>query len=71
MTADRRAHVLLVVADPDTGKQLVIPIGQVPIPADRPPLTSDVLDVMRATIERVETRAQFDRIAAQYDGPTP
>ncbi|HJR04380.1 MAG TPA: hypothetical protein VKA83_22250 [Methylomirabilota bacterium] len=74
MTAGRTARVVVALVDDDTGKQILLPIGRVDIPEDRPPLMSDVVAVMRAAIERVEvgrhTREQFEQIVAQY-GDTP
>ena len=71
---ERRARVVVALIDDATGKQILLPIGTVAIPTDRPPLMTQVLDVMRAAIERVETgryhRDTFDQIVANY-GETP
>lgn len=55
----RSARVLVHLVDDDTGKQLVLPIGRIPIADDAPPLITDLLALMKTVIDRVETGRAF------------
>lgn len=61
--------VLAVVDEHDNGRQILMEIGRVPIPPDRPPLTTDLIAVMQTTIDRVKkglwTRDMFEKITSE------
>lgn len=67
-----RARIELhLINEADETSRIEIPIGRIPIPPDRPPLTSDVLAVLRRTMRRVEEgtygQHQFDQITRTTD----